>query len=102
MTFVGLSEATTYPRGCQETEVVQHFDQNAYLGRWYEIVRDKDTSYEHGICATPNYFLREDGNIRIRNNEWIPEDNAWSGGDGYAYQNDPSKDEGYLKVKFSP
>lgn len=73
---------------------------NAYLGTWYEIVRDKDTSYEHGICNTANYQLKDDGTIRVLNNEWLADDQKWGGGLGYAFVVDPSKDEGYLKVKF--
>ena len=94
--------ATNYPRACQEPDVVQNFDMDAYLGRWYEIYRDIDDTFEYGVCATANYSLRADGDIRVRNNEFHPETQEWSGGEGKAYQKDPSADEGYLKVQFSP
>ena len=100
--LIAVSQAATYPRACQEPEVVQDFDLEAYLGLWYEIVRDKDTNYEHGICNTANYSIRADGNIRVLNNEWYPDQNVWGGGEGYAFQVDPSADDGYLKVKFVP
>ncbi len=36
------------------------------------------------------------------NNEWYADEQKWGGGIGTAYVVDPSKDEGYLKVKFVP
>lgn len=59
-----------------------------------------DCIYESGICNTAGYSLRDDGDIRVINNEW--DDNKWGGGVGKAFVVDPSKDEGYLKVKFVP
>ena len=94
--LLGATQAATQARACQEPDVVQNFDINAYLGRWYEIVRDVDTTYEHGICSVPNYSLKEDGDIRVRNNEFYPETQQWGGGTGNAFVVDPSKDEGYL------
>jgi apolipoprotein D and lipocalin family protein len=100
--LAGAASAALQVRGCQNPKVVQNFDLNAFLGQWYEIVRDKDTSYEHGICNTANYSLKDDGDIRVLNNEWRTDENAWGGGIGSAFVVDPSKDEGYLKVKFVP
>ena len=102
LTFIGLTNAAVYPRGCQNPKVVQNFDLDRYLGLWYEIVRDKDTSYEHGICSTAQYALKDDGSIRVRNNEYLTEEQKWGGGEGHAFVVDPTKDEGYLKVKFVP
>ena len=88
-------------RGCQEPTVQQQFDLDAYLGLWYEQRRDKECSYEDGICNTAQYSLTDDPDtIRVRNNEL--DDGVWGGGTGKAFVVDPSKDEGYLKVKFVP
>ena len=102
---IGLAvaaNAAVQPRGCQNPTVVQNFDLNAYLGLWYEIVRDKDTSYENGICNTANYSIKADGHIRVLNNEYYSDTQKWGGGEGDAYVVDATKDEGYLKVKFVP
>ena len=96
--------ASTYAghqmRGCQYPEVVQDFQTEAYLGRWYEQARDIEFRFEHGICATANYKLNDDGTIRVRNNEYDDTKEKWGGGTGKAHFVDESKDEGYLKVKF--
>ena len=89
-------------RGCQNPTVQQNFDLDAYLGLWYEARRDKECKYESGICNTADYQLRDDGDIRVRNNELDDKTAAWGGGTGKAFVVDPSKDEGYLKVKFVP
>ncbi len=89
-------------RGCQNPTVQQNFDLNGYLGLWYEQRRDKECRYESGICNTAAYSLRDDGDIRVRNNELDADTEEWGGGTGKAFVVDPSKDEGYLKVKFVP
>ena len=83
-------------RGCQEPSMQQDFDLDAYLGVWYEQRRDKDCSYESGVCNTAHYSLNEDGTIRVRNNELIEDSMEWGGGVGKVRQVDPSKNEGYL------
>ena len=97
-----LASASDVMRGCQEPKVQQDFDLDAYLGLWYEQRRDKECTYEHGICSTANYSYYDDGTIRVLNNEWSEEDNEWGGGIGRATVVDPSAHEGYLKVKFVP
>ena len=43
--------------------------------------------------------MREDGqNIRVFNSVWSDSKQQWSGGEINAVVEDPSKDEGYLKV----
>ena len=98
--MVASVEASKIYGSCQEPEVQQNFDLNRYLGLWYESRRDTDCAYESGICVTASYSMNADGTVRVRNNEWMEETNEWSGGTGQAFEVDPSKDEGYLKVKF--
>ena len=103
LAMVGAANAAIYNRKCQEPDVVQNLDIEAYLGLWYEMIRDKDTNYESGYCDTASYSLRDEpNNIRVRNNDWYYEEGVWGGGVGTAFQVDPSKDDGYLKVKFVP
>ena len=87
-------------RGCQEPEVQQNFNLDAYLGLWYENRRDKDVAYESGVCTTASYSMNDDGSIRVLNNDYEEDKSEWGGGVGRATIVDPSKNEGYLKVKF--
>ncbi|MCK2184173.1 lipocalin family protein [Halomonas sp. YJPS3-2] len=51
----------------QGTQVVDGFDAERYLGRWYEIAR-LDHSFEEGLdCVTADYARRDDGGIRVIN-----------------------------------
>ena len=102
LALAAVATASHQARKCQDPPVVQNFDINAFLGEWYEIVRDKDCWYEKGICNTATYALKDDGHIRVLNNEYYTDEAQWGGGIGDAFVVDPSKDEGYLKVKFSP
>ena len=94
------AHASNVTRACLEPTVEQNFDLNSYLGLWYEARRDVECRYEEGVCNTASYSLRDDGDIRVRNNQYV--DGEWGGGTGKAFVVDPSKDEGYLKVKFVP
>ena len=99
---MGEALASNVFRGCQTPEVQQNFDLDAYLGEWYEQRRDKDCAYESGVCTTATYSMNDDGSIRVLNNDYVEENSEWGGGVGRATIVDPSKDEGYLKVKFVP
>ena len=83
--------------------VEQDFKVDAYLGRWYEQRRDAQCLFETGICETANYSLNDDGNIAVHNNEYVEskKGGSWGGAVGVATVVDPSKDEGYLTVKFN-
>nr|WP_205742535.1 lipocalin family protein [Halomonas borealis] len=49
------------------TRVVDDFDAERYLGRWYEVAR-LDHSFEEGLdCVTADYSQRDDGRIRVTN-----------------------------------
>ena len=100
--LVGAASAAHQARKCQNPAVVQNFNIDAFLGQWFEIVRDKDCWYESGTCNTANYSIKEDGDIRVLNNEYYEDEQKWGGGIGSAFVVDPSKDEGYLKVQFEP
>ena len=50
-----------------DRSVVQEFDIDRYLGRWYEIAR-YDHKFERGLeGVTANYSFREDGKIKVVN-----------------------------------
>ena len=78
---------------------VKEFDLKKYLGKWYEIAR-LDHSFERGLeKVTAEYFMRDDGGVKVLNRGFSKEKNGWSEAEGKAYfVNSP--DEGYLKVSF--
>jgi lipocalin len=50
-----------------DKSVVQEFDIESYLGRWYEIAR-YDHRFERGLVGvTANYSFRDDGKIKVVN-----------------------------------
>jgi len=85
-------------RFCQEPEVKQNFDIEAYTGYWYEQHRDAATGYESGTCDTTRYTLQADGTVRVQNQDYL--NGEWDGVDGFAYQKEPEKEDGYLMVQF--
>ena len=78
---------------------VKHFNLERYLGKWYEIAR-LDFFYERNLDnVTAQYYLNEDGSIRVVN----------SGYNYKTYQRETvtgkavfagSKDEGKFKISF--
>ena len=83
----------------QNVKPVDGFELNKYLGKWYEIAR-LDHSFERGLDnVTAEYFLRDDGGVRVVNKGFSATENKWKEAEGKAYfVRDPQ--EGYLKVSF--
>ncbi|MDO9470694.1 MAG: lipocalin family protein [Nitrosomonas sp.] len=83
----------------QNIAPVDGFELNKYLGKWYEIAR-LDHSFERGLDnVTAEYFLRDDGGVKVINRGFSAEENKWKEAEGKAYfVRDPQK--GYLKVSF--
>ncbi|MDO9312113.1 MAG: lipocalin family protein [Nitrosomonas sp.] len=83
----------------QHIEPVDGFELNKYLGKWYEIAR-LDHSFERGLDnVTAEYFLRDDGGVKVINKGFSMVENKWKTAEGKAYfVRDPQ--EGYLKVSF--
>lgn len=89
--------------GCQSVPEgvapVTGFDEQRYLGKWYEIAR-LDHSFERGLSqVSAEYELREDGGIKVINRGFNAEENAWSEAIGRAYFVD-DKETAHLKVSF--
>jgi apolipoprotein D and lipocalin family protein len=78
---------------------VEGFDINQYSGKWYEIAR-LDHSFERGLNnVTAQYYLRDDGVVKVINRGFSPAENKWKEAEGKAYfVKDPNV--GYLKVSF--
>lgn len=83
----------------QNVAPVDGFELNKYLGKWYEIAR-LDHSFERGLDnVTAEYFLRDDGGVRVINKGFSETENKWKEAEGKAYfVRDPQ--QGYLKVSF--
>lgn len=94
---------TLWISGCvsipQNIEPINGFELNKYLGKWYEIAR-LDHSFERGLDnVTAEYFLRDDGGVKVINKGFSMVENKWKTAEGKAYfVRDPQ--EGYLKVSF--
>lgn len=83
----------------QNISPIDGFELRRYLGKWYEIAR-LDHSFERGLDnVTAEYFLRDDGGVKVINRGFSAAENKWKEAEGKAYfVNDPQK--GYLKVSF--
>lgn len=91
-----IPACTGVPEG---VAVVEGFERERYLGKWYEIAR-LDHSFERGLSrVTAEYSLREDGGIRVVNRGFDVETGKWEEAVGKAYFVE-EPDVGRLKVSF--
>ncbi|MFB2763898.1 lipocalin family protein [Marinobacter shengliensis] len=91
-----LTGCTGLPKGI---EPVTGFDQDRYLGAWYEIAR-LDHSFEHGLSqVSAEYTLNDDGSIKVINRGYNAERSEWKEAQGRAKFVGDS-DVGHLKVSF--
>ena len=69
-----LLACTGVPEG---VDPVTDFDQNRYLGTWYEIAR-LDHSFEHGLSeVSATYDVNPDGSISVLNRGFDQEEGEW-------------------------
>jgi apolipoprotein D and lipocalin family protein len=83
----------------ENVKVVDGFELDRYLGRWYEIAR-LDHSFERGLShVTATYTRREDGGIDVVNRGYDMQKAIWNESIGKAYPlGEPG--QGRLKVSF--
>ena len=87
------------PAFAADLPVIQDFDLNRYLGRWYEIAR-LDHRFERGLeDVTATYSLRDDEKVKVVNRGYKPEKGSWSTATGKA-KYAGSENEGRLLVSF--
>lgn len=93
---VSLSSCVSIPHGAK---AVSPFNQQKYLGTWYEIAR-MDFKFEKGLeRVTATYTLNDDRSIRVKNRGYKVKDQEWKQSIGKAKSvGDPT--EGRLKVSF--
>lgn len=78
---------------------VSNFDQQRYLGVWYEIAR-LGHRFERGLkSVTAEYSARADGGVQVRNKGYSTSKNEWKEAEGKAYFVGDT-DTGHLKVSF--
>lgn len=83
----------------EKVSVVENFELERYLGRWYEVAR-LDHSFERGMSAvTAEYQPRDKGGIDVVNRGYIAKDDKWKEANGKAFFVNDS-DRGQLKVSF--
>ncbi|KAL3881462.1 hypothetical protein ACJMK2_027902 [Sinanodonta woodiana] len=84
---------------CPSIQLKQNFQLGSYLGKWYEKRRFFAIFETFGSCVSANYSLKDDGHVKVVNQEYIKflkKDNV-AIGDAYVPDaNEPAK----LKVKF--
>lgn len=91
-----LASCTGTPDG---VKVVDGFQVEQYLGKWYEIAR-LDHSFERGLeQVTAEYSKRDDGGIKVINRGFDPAKGTWKEAVGKAYFVE-TPDIGKLKVSF--
>ena len=91
-----LLACTGVPEG---VDPVTGFDQNRYLGTWYEIAR-LDHSFEHGLSeVSATYDVNPDGSISVLNRGFDQEEGDWREAQGVA-RVVQSPDIAHLKVSF--
>ena len=91
-----LAGCTGVPDGI---EPVTGFDQNRYLGTWYEIAR-LDHSFEHGLSdVSATYSVNPDGSIAVLNRGFDSDEGEWREANGIA-RFVQSPDIAHLKVSF--
>lgn len=91
-----MTGCTGVPKGI---EPVTGFDQQRYLGTWYEIAR-LDHSFEEGLSqVTAEYSLNNDDSIKVVNRGYNAEAGEWKEAEGRAVFVGDSN-VGHLKVSF--
>ena len=94
--LIVLNSCSTIPKG---VTVVQPFDKEKYLGKWYEIARI-DFRFERNLNnTTANYSVNDDGTIKVDNRGFNYVKNEWDQAIGKAkFAGD--ENVGMLKVSF--
>ncbi len=92
-----LFTACTRPN--RDIAVIEPFDSQRYLGRWYEIART-DNDFQRGKTnAFATYSMNDDGSVRVLNQAYDLEEKQWGKAVGKAKFVD-SATVGRLKVSF--
>ena len=93
---IAVASCQTIPKG---VTAVAPFEQEKYLGKWYEIAR-LDFKWERDLNnVTATYSLKENGDIKVDNKGYNYKKDKWEQSIGKAKAVDDPK-VGMLKVSF--
>ena len=94
-----LVTACSSPTPPPGVTVVENFNTQRYLGRWYEIAR-MDHRFERGLDhVTTTYTLRQDGGLNVVNKGYNPARGMWQTRQGDAmFTGSPQR--AALKISF--
>ena len=68
MVLAAVAQASFHMGGCPAYTQMAEFDVSKYVGTWYEVVRDKFTTFEIlSGCVNVDYGLNDDGSISVHN-----------------------------------
>lgn len=87
---------------CERPELVKDFNREDYLGRWYEMYREKSVPFEEEDCATATYVELPSNYIEVNNIEYSLDEQAFLKGDpsGFGKAQCSSLRSGLCQVKF--
>ena len=94
--FLALTACISTPEGI---EPVSGFEQERYLGTWYEVARIENR-FERGLSnVTASYSVKENGDIRVLNRGYKTAKDKWETAEGKAkFVGAP--ETAHLKVSF--
>ena len=75
--YLGLRMA--FGGNCDRPKLIDTFEKDKYLGRWYEMYRGYDVPFEDYDCATATY-VKNGPYIDVNNIEYSIEDQEWPKG----------------------
>lgn len=94
--LLSVACSTTPPKN---VEVIEGFDAERYLGRWYEIAR-LNHPFERGLNqVTATYSPRDDGGLKVVNRGFNPKKQQWKESVGKAFFTG-DRQRAALKVSF--
>ncbi|KAM6971003.1 apolipoprotein D-like [Tautogolabrus adspersus] len=66
------AESQSFHRGnCPQPSVQENFNVAQYMGTWYEVEK-LPAIFERGTCNQATYSLLDDGTVKVRNTELLP------------------------------
>ena len=85
---------------CYDPILEQDFDTNKYMGRWYEMLREKDIWFQSGECGHVFYTLNPDNEqeINVANTEYLGPGKG-KNGDGHSQALGMAKCSGWRKAR---
>ena len=85
---------------CPDVETKKDFNLNinSYTGRWYEMQRDSNNSFERGTCVTADYLVLPSGYIQVHNSQYLDDEKRIGSSTGKAQCS--QWNNGHCQVRF--